>query len=176
MALEIEAKIKIDRLESVAQRLKESGARFLAEQSQRDTYFFDTAGQLAKKGCGLRLRTQTAAGQTVSILTFKGPRQNGLYKIRPEHETPVADADVMVKILEGLGYQSRLAVSKTRQLWKLDGCDVCLDDVPPLGFFVEVEGPNEATIKAVLTRLNLADHPTITEGYAAMLARLGKKT
>lgn len=171
MTLEIEAKIQVDGLEPVAERLGELKASFVAEQAQRDAYFLDAAGHLAQRGCGLRLRSETVAGRTVSILTFKGARQSGPYKIRPEYETAVADAEAMVKILEGLGFRATLTVVKTRRMWELGGCQVCLDDVPPLGFFVEVEGPDEAAIRTVLTRIGLAERPLITEGYATMLSR-----
>jgi predicted adenylyl cyclase CyaB len=169
MTLEIEAKIKVESLESIAQHLDRLGAHFVAEQVQSDAYFFDAAGRLAKSGCGLRLRTETVDGKTVSILTFKGPRQPGPYKTRPEYETAVNDAEAMVHILEGLGYCSGLTVAKKRCLWEWQNCQVCLDTVPPLGCFVEVEGPDNAAINNVLTRLKLADRPHITEGYAAMM-------
>ena len=171
MTLEIEAKIKVENHDAVAQRLSELGACFIAEQTQCDAYFLDAESKLARRGCGLRLRTQTADAKTVAILTFKGPRKPGPYKTRPEYETPVADSKAMLRILEGLGFRNGLTVAKTRSLWELDGCMVCLDTVPPLGCFVEVEGPNDDAIKTVLTRLALADLPHITEGYAAMMTR-----
>ena len=170
--LEIEAKIKVESLEPIAERLGHLGARFIARQAQHDAYFFDAAGDLTQRGCGLRLRTETADEKTISILTFKGPKQAGPYKSRPEYETTVADGEAMTHILQGLGYQTTLTVTKTRRLWTLDGCEICLDDVPPLGSFVEVEGPDQAVIKAVLTRLDLADRPHIKKGYAAMMAKL----
>lgn len=171
MTLEIEAKIRVDSLEPVAERLASLGARHIADLAQNDAYFFDAEGKLVKSGCGLRLRSETTAGQTVSILTFKGTRQKGAYKIRPEYETPIENADAMLKILEGLGYHSRLIVNKSRRLWEMDGCEVCLDNVPPLGSFVEVEGESETVIQHTLSRLGLADRPHITESYAAMMAQ-----
>lgn len=175
MALEIEAKIKVDSLDPTARRLGELGAQHIAERVQSDAYFLDADGRLARSGCGLRLRTETVEGQTVSVLTFKGPRQDGLYKSRPEYETLVVEPETMTRILEGLGYRSHLIVTKTRRVWTLDGCEVCLDSVPPLGCFIEVEGPDEAAITNVLTRLNLGDRPHIADGYAAMMARCQKK-
>jgi adenylate cyclase class 2 len=171
MSHEIEAKIKVDALEPIALRLGESGARFMADQVQSDAYFTDTDGALKKRGCGLRLRTETAGGQTAYFLTFKGPRQQSQYKSRSEYQTRVANGAAAAKILEGLGYRTLLTVVKTRRLWKLDGCEVCLDDVPPLGTFVEVEGPDEKTIFAVLTKLAIHDKPHIPHSYSSMMAR-----
>ncbi|HDS83937.1 MAG TPA: class IV adenylate cyclase [Phycisphaerales bacterium] len=172
MGLEIEAKIKVESLESMAERLKAVGARFVAERVQHDVHFRDAAGMLKKNRCGLRIRTETTDGNAVSILTFKGPRQGGAYKTREEIETQIADGRAMTDIFNRLGYQTYVTVSKTRCLWELDGCEVCLDNVPPLGCFVEVEGPDEQTIKKVLSRLHLADRPHISKGYAAMMAKL----
>lgn len=170
--LEIEAKVKVDSLEPVAERLGQVGARFATERVQNDAYFADAAGQLAQSGCGLRLRMEAVDGQSCSVLTFKGPRQDGVYKQRPEFETAVTDGAAMTKILEGLGYHNYLTVTKMRRVWQMDGCEVCLDNVPLLGCFVEVEGPDEAAIKGVLSRLGLADRPHISKGYAAMIAAL----
>jgi adenylate cyclase class 2 len=169
--LEIEAKIKVDDLDLIARRLGELGGRFVAEQRQSDVYFCDADGTLEQRGCGLRLRSETVGDRTSAILTFKGARQDSVYKVRPEYETPVADGGAMTHILEGLGYRATLTVAKTRRMWELDGCEVCLDDVPPLGCFVEVEGDSAAAVKAALTRLGLADKPHVVEGYAALMAK-----
>lgn len=172
MTFEIEAKVQIDSLEPIAERLAQVGARFASERVQNDAYFADLAGQLAGSGCGLRLRMEAVDGQSASLLTFKGPRRPGLYKTRPEFQTAVADGAAMTKILEGLGYKNYLTVTKMRRVWELDDCEVCLDKLPLLGCFVEVEGPDEAVIKGVLTKLGLADRPHISRGYAAMMAKL----
>ena len=55
-------------------------------------------------------------------------------------------------------------------MWKVDGCEVCLDELPRLGTFVEVEGPDEDAITGVLEKLDLQNEPHITQSYASMLA------
>lgn len=176
MNLEIEAKIKVESLDPVRQRLSALDARLVAELVQNDVYYLDTDKKLSKNRCGLRLRTEITEAKTVWLLTFKGPPQKNPYKSRPEYETHVADAAAMRQILEGLGYHEYRTVAKTRAVWELDGCDVCLDDVPPLGCFVEVEGADEIIIKKVLTQLGLADQPHIAKGYAAMMAEVNEKS
>ncbi|MCI0499901.1 MAG: class IV adenylate cyclase [Planctomycetales bacterium] len=171
MGQEIEAKIKVEAMEPVAHQLGRLGARFAAERVQSDAYFSDADGALKKRGCGLRLRTETAGGQTIFILTFKGPRQESPYKNRPECQTQVVDGAAAAAILEALGYRTTLTVAKTRRVWELDGCEVCLDELPRLGCFVEVEGPDEQTILKVLTKLGLQDQPHIRHSYSSMMAR-----
>ena len=50
---------------------------------------------------------------------------------------------MMEQIFESLGYTKRITLEKTRAIWQLDGCFVCLDELPLLGYFIEVEGPDE---------------------------------
>ena len=77
----------------------------------------------------------------------------------------------MEKIFDALGYHKRLTFEKKRALWALDRCEICLDELPHLGCFVEVEGPDEDAISGVLEKLNLHNEPHISKGYAAMMSR-----
>jgi adenylate cyclase class 2 len=176
MSREIEAKINVAALEPVASKLKEIGALFLHTMQQTDTYFMDTHKLLHKNDCGLRIRQQTIDGKESAYITFKGAREKTKYKSRPEYETGISDPNAAEKIFEGLGYEKRLTVEKQRSLWQLDGCEVCLDELPELGCFVEVEGPDEETISSVLAKLNLQNQPHISRGYASMTAQKRKQT
>lgn len=169
MSHEIEAKIKVADPQAVAAALQACGAEFLHELRQVDTYFMDAHKRLRKNDCGLRIRRQHNGGQTSALLTFKGPRSQSRYKSRPEFETAIADPAAMERIFESLGYSKRLTFEKQRRVWRHGGCLVCLDELPKLGSFVEVEGPDENAIDAVLQTLNLHREPHISSGYAALL-------
>ncbi|MCD6175628.1 MAG: CYTH domain-containing protein, partial [Planctomycetes bacterium] len=93
------------------------------------------------------------------------------FKSRPEYETDVGDAEIAEKIFELLGYHKGIVIEKKRGMWLLDGCEVCLDELPQLGYFVEVEGPDEKAISGVLEKLNLHNEPHISRGYASMMSR-----
>lgn len=166
---EIEAKIKVAALEPVAEKLKQLGAVFLHDIRQIDTYFMDTHKLLRKNDCGLRIRRQTIAGEQSAMITFKGPRSDSQYKSRPEYETGISNVDMTEKIFESLGYNKRITLEKKRSIWQTDGCLVCLDQLPRLGCFVEVEGPNESIISDVLKKLELQNETHITHGYASMM-------
>lgn len=172
---EIEAKIKVAALEPVAEALNTLDANLLREIRQIDTYFMDADGLLKKNDCGLRIRQEWIDGKQSALITFKGAKVNSPYKSRPEFETGVDDADITAKIFESLGYKKRITVEKKRIVWKLDGCDVCLDNVARLGCFVEVEGPDEPVIAGVLEKLELQDEPILKRGYAAMTANALKQ-
>ena len=175
MSYEIEAKIRVANLETVAETLGELSADFSQKLRQVDRYFMDTGKGLRKNDCALRIRHQIANGEQSAVMTFKGPRLDGRFKNRVEYETGIADAETAEKIFESLGYHKAVEVEKKRSIWLLDGCEVCLDELPRLGCFVEVEGPDEATITGVLAKLGLENQPHITESYAAMIARNQKQ-
>ena len=168
---EIEAKIKVASLEPIEDKLKELGADFVQSVRQVDTYFMDTHEQLRKDDCGLRIRQEIAESQTTAKITFKGPRTDSQFKSRSEYETGIDNIEMMEKIFDALGYHKRIVIKKKRGMWLLDNCEVCLDKLPELGCFVEVEGPNENVISSVLKKLNLKNEPHIPHGYASMMSR-----
>lgn len=175
MSQEIEAKIKVPVLEPIADKLKELGAEALHEIRQVDTYFMDMHKLLHKNDCGLRIRQEFIDGVQTAMITFKGARTTGKYKSRPEYETGISDAETMEKIFESLGYTKRIMLEKIRSLWRLDGCQVCLDKLPRIGCFVEVEGPDEDVISAVLEKLNLQENPHVTHSYAYLMEQAMKQ-
>ena len=136
----------------------------------------DTHKLLHKNDCGLRVRRQSIDGKESACLTFKGAREKTKYKSRTEHETGISNPNAAENILEGLGYHKRLVVEKKRSVWRLESCEICLDELPDLGCFVEVEGADEEVISSVLAKLNLQDQPHISDGYASMAVQKLKQT
>ncbi|HEG43978.1 hypothetical protein LCGC14_2969370 [marine sediment metagenome] len=172
MKIEIETKIKVDSLDNVAAALKKCGAEFIGEFVERDIFFDDAGKRLLEKGCGLRLRRRTGEGAENNILTYKGKRQGGKYKARQEIEVEVDSLKDMILLLGKLGYERKLEFEKRRQIWTLGGCEVCLDEIEPLGRFVEVEGPDEDAISKVIAELGLAGCEHIDKGYAVMMSEI----
>jgi adenylate cyclase class 2 len=165
MGKELEAKVRVESHEPVRARLTAVGA-VRAGASGQVNRFLDTADRrLLAAGCGLRLRT----ADNGAAVTFKGPFEQGPFKLREELETEVGDASVLQGILERLGLQVTFEFHKRRESWTLDGCHVELDSVPGLGEFVEVEGPDEPAIRAVLGKLGLDALPVIKTGYVELL-------
>ena len=175
MSHEIEAKIRVNALEPIAAKLKQLNCDFRHSIRQTDIYYMDAAGQLRQNDSALRIRQEVIEGKCSALITFKGPRADGKFKNRTEYETGIADAEIGERIFESLGYQKRIVVEKKRMMWELDNCEVCLDELPELGFFVEVEGPDEATIAGVLEKLDLQNEPHIAESYASMISQKRKQ-
>lgn len=179
MSTEIEAKLKVESLEEIENRLDELGAEFLEEQLQTDYYFDDVNSELTKTDRCLRLRRQLVGKSEQFFLTYKGAKEKNEFKKRQEIEIKVGDADSAEELLSALGYEKVLVFEKKRRIWRLGGCEVALDELPLLGNFVEIEGPDDEKITDVQKNLGLANLPHIVESYALLMARkvqeLGKE-
>jgi adenylate cyclase class 2 len=171
MYIEIEAKLKVDSFKGVEKRLKALGAEFLRGRVHTDTYFDDGKGSLRKSDSALRLRHQLIGRREQVVITFKGPKQRGRFKRREEIQFKVGDARLAEMFLAAIGYKKTLIFQKKRRVWRLDRCEVALDELPLLGKFVEIEGPGERKIAAVQKKLGLADLPHIPESYAVLMER-----
>jgi predicted adenylyl cyclase CyaB len=168
MCVEIEAKLKVDSLPIVEQKLAELDADFRSEQLQTDFLFDDANATLTTADRCLRLRRQLVEGSENFYLTYKGAKEKSNFKKRQEIEIEIIDAESTQKLLLALGYERVLVVEKKRRLWKLGRCAVALDKLPLLGDFVEIEGPNNEEIADVQRSLGLADLPHIEKSYAEL--------
>ncbi len=171
MPLEIEAKIKVENLDTIRARLAERSARHVADHLETNI-FFDTEDRALLAGDrGLRIRRDQNLTDHCEriIITHKGPRMHGPFKSREETEAQVADVDSAAAILEKLGYSTVLSFEKRRQSWALDDCKVELDELPHLGCYVEVEGPDDSHVSRVLVMLGLAETAVVKSSYIAML-------
>ena len=107
MAIEIEAKLKVDSHSRVVEKLTELGAEFLAEQLQKDWHFDDANGTLAGADKCLRVRRQLTGRQERIFLTYKGPKEKNRFKRRKEFELEVKDANSAQQLLSALGYEKK---------------------------------------------------------------------
>lgn len=170
MEIEIETKIRVDSFDAVWDKLKAQEAKLKAKVVQRDTFFVDTENKLIQSDRGLRLRVQIADGIETVILTYKGPRQKTDFKSRQEIEVEVDSFESMESIFLALGFEKGISFEKRRDLWLLDECEVCLDELPLLGRFIEVEGPSEDKIRLVLEKIGLSASDHIDMSYAKLMS------
>jgi adenylate cyclase class 2 len=169
MDIEIEAKLKVESLEDVKCKLVELGAEFLAEKSQKDYYFDDRNRTLTKTDRCLRLRREVIGNSDKFFLTYKGAKEKNQFKKRQEIDIEIKDPDSTEKILIALGYNRVLVVEKKRKTWRYRDCLVALDELPLLGEFVEIEGPDDEKISDVQNELALANLQHIPESYASLM-------
>jgi len=175
MAQEIEAKFSVESLSPFQSALAHAGAEFLGAVIETDAYYDTPEAALLSSDRGLRVRTfcELERGtdlETGPLLTFKGPMQpTGRLKVRSEMQTRVADPEALDAILEALGVSISMRVQKRRRSYRMGACRVELDELPLLGCFVEIEGPNEQAIDAVCRQLGLQGEPIRTP-YVRLLA------
>jgi adenylate cyclase class 2 len=179
MCTEIEAKLKVESLEEIKRKLTELGAKFLQEQIQTDYHFDDANMTLQKTDRCLRLRRQVVDKNERFFLTYKGAKEKSSFKKRQEIEIEIADSKSVQKLFSALGYEKVLTIEKKRITWQLGDCVVALDELPLIGNFVEIEGPDEQKIADAQKSLGLSDLPHIKKSYAglitARLRELGKE-
>jgi adenylate cyclase class 2 len=170
---ELEAKIKVADFEPLRQQLKKLGAQHIGSFHETNTFFDTPDAKLQNAGKGLRIRINrnVAKGTEEAIITYKGPRKAGTFKSREELETIVVDAGQAEAIFAAIGFERKLSFEKRRESWKLDSCKIELDEVPHLGTFLEIEGPDDRTITAVQHKLGLDHASHITDSYASLLAQ-----
>lgn len=135
---EVEMKFRADH-GRVRDELEGRGADPVGSVTQRDTYYDAPTRDFAETDEALRIRREEREGEGRAKLTYKGPLVGESSKTREEHETGVADGELMGSILDSLGFVPVETVEKDRERFSLGEYVVTLDRVAGLGEFVEVE-------------------------------------
>lgn len=139
--LEAECKFRVDDARLLEERLESVRATFIGTESHCDTYLRHPSRDFRQTDEALRIRE--IDGQP--HITYKGPRQPGPIKIRPEIELPLVPntADSWLQIWGHLGFRIAAKVEKIRSIYEVvhDGrkLTVTIDRVSQLGVFAEIE-------------------------------------
>ena len=173
---EVETKVRASH-EAVAATLRALDADPVDEIRQTDVYYGAPHRDFAARDEALRRRTERRDDDERTVLTYKGPREAGVEKVRAEHETVVEDPTALTAILEALGFEPAATVEKTRRRFDLDGVTVTLDAVDGLGEFVEVEttaaetdlAAARETVADALEALDLGTATPIEASYLELL-------
>ncbi len=162
-SLETEMKLRIPSVAALEPLLASLGFTLTQPEAEEVSLLWDRAGELRARNSALRLRRY--AGK--ATLTFKGPRvPDPEFKIRPEHETGIADPEAAEELLRGLGYVPVMRMVKHRALWSREELVACLDRTP-FGDFLELEGDPQAIKLAVqglcldASRVESRSYPTL---------------
>ncbi|MFI4913274.1 MAG: class IV adenylate cyclase [Sedimentisphaeraceae bacterium JB056] len=171
MAIENEIKIKVDNHASILEKLKTLDSHFEGTIYQKDCYFDNSAADMITLGCCLRLRSESDVHGNLlkSILCYKGRKIAAKIKSRTELETLVSEPGNTEDILTALGYSISLSFNKKRTTWLLNDCEVCLDLLPALGAYVEIEGPSEEKVIATAELLDLNINEQEQKSYANLV-------
>lgn len=148
--LEREIKLKFTSAEEARTAvLAAGGTPLLGRRLQEDALLDTEDEQLRRRRCVLRVRVENGK----SRLTFKGPVQPSVMKLRDEYETLVGDGEVLLTIFGELGLHVWFRYQKYREEFSHEDVIVAIDETP-VGVFVEIEGsePGIDTMAAALGR------------------------
>ncbi|HET9178332.1 MAG TPA: class IV adenylate cyclase [Terriglobia bacterium] len=168
---EIEIKLKVDDPRAFKKKLKESGFVMVERRRFESNLVFDFRNSRLRRSRSL-LRLRKTAGR--DILTFKGPpRPSDSYKVRPEIELEVCDAETLQCILKSLGLHPIFRYEKYRTIFAERGrrrtadTPVAALDETPIGTYIELEGPG-GWIDRKAMRLGYRKKDYIKASYAAL--------
>lgn len=177
MADELEIKFKLVRPDDLRRRLGLAGGICRGSVFERNQLFDYADGRLRAAHSGLRVRVAEAAagGAAAEVtLTLKKPLAAAPdLKHMAEYETGVADHSGLIAILDGLGLRPVLSYEKRRETWTLADCTVTLDELPQLGWYVEIEAELESQIRWACSELQLSG-AAVRENYPALTAKHGR--
>ncbi|MCC7126277.1 MAG: class IV adenylate cyclase [Acidobacteria bacterium] len=163
MAVEREVKLPFPSVAAARAAIAGIGAAPLhTRRLQQDALLDTDERQLRAARSALRLRREGHE----SRVTFKGPPEPGVMKVREELETTVGDAEVMQTVLEAVGFHVWFRYEKYREEFALPRVVIALDETP-IGVFVEIEGA-EADIDAVARALGRGRDDYLTDSYRAL--------
>jgi adenylate cyclase, class 2 len=163
MPLEREIKLRFESAADARERILSIGATPLRGRRLQEDCLLDTADdRLYRRRCALRVRSENGK----SLLTFKGPVQPGLMKVRQEHETVVADGDTLLTILHELGLRIWFRYEKYREEFSAEDVIIAIDETP-VGTFVEVEG-GEEHIHRTAAALGKSPDDYLTDSYRTL--------
>lgn len=160
---ELEQKFRIDGPEAIRKKLSQLGA-VKGACGMEHNEIYDLDGGLREKKQTLRLRYH---GKEDAWLTFKGPRLKGRFKKRLEIETPI-HFESMKQILLMLGYRMVGNYRKQREEYIIDIAKICLDHLPSLGWFCEIEG-RAAAIHETAKKLGFQTSQREEKSYRKLL-------
>lgn len=177
--IEIEIKVKVERIEKLEQFLKVH-AQFHGAKRQVDEYFTPKTGDfMAVRPVNEWLRLRDAEGKFSINYKLWHRDQTGKSQYCDEIETSVGELSQAQKILTALHFRSLVVVDKVRSVWVYQDFEIGIDAVQNLGTFIEIEyigTDTNASPKAVMAQmialLHQADCGQISQtntGYPMLL-------
>ena len=134
--LEREIKVRFDTADAARAAVTAAGATPLRCRRLQEDSLLDTDDEsLRRHGSVLRVRVESGK----STVTFKGPMQSTVVKLREELETVVGDGETLLEIFSRLGFHVWFRYQKYREEFAVDDVMVAIDETP-VGVFVEIEG------------------------------------
>ena len=166
MSFEREIKLRFGSPEEARAAIRALGATPLRARRLQDDRLVDWPDRrLGRERCTLRVRDEDGAVR----LTFKGPPQASVMKVREELETTVGDSSLTLTLLARLGLEVWFRSQKYREEYSRPGVVIAIDETP-MGTFVELEG-DEAGIVETAQTLDRTPDDYVTDSYGGLFRR-----
>jgi adenylate cyclase class 2 len=174
-AVEIEVKFRVENGEALVEELNRLGFHCVTPRTFERNVLYDTPDRrLRNEQAILRIRKYGDRW----VLTHKClPADNdpqGRHKRRIETETEVADGEALGTVFTQLGFQPAFIYEKWRTEYA-DATGHCVLDETPIGFFAELEGPEE-WIDTMVSRLGLDPSAVMTLSYGRLFDQWRENT
>ena len=134
--LEIEVKFFLEDIETIRERLIQSGADSNGRNFERNICLDNEDDGLFLSDSLLRLRKDDRATLTYKAIPDAGDPE---FKVLKELEVEVSDFETMLNILCALGFHQSQSYEKYRETFTIGDTKLCLDQMP-FGNFLEIEG------------------------------------
>ena len=164
--LEREIKLHFDDPEAARAAVLAAGGTPVRGRRLQEDCLLDTADELLRRRRSV-LRVRVESGR--SFLTFKGPVQPSVTKLREELETVVGDGTLMLRVLEELGFHVWFRYQKYREEFALDDVIIAIDETP-VGTYVEIEG-GEGGIATTTEALGRRTSDYLLDSYRGLFIR-----
>lgn len=144
---EVEQKFRLGNLSAFRSSVKHLGGDFTSQMVETDTYFSHPCRDFASTDEALRIRLrENEDGTRDCFTTYKGPKLHPILKTRLELDMPLpstSDTQQWIHFWNALGFNVIYTVKKTRHktwvTWQDERVEISLDEVPPTGFWTELE-------------------------------------
>ena len=169
---EIEVKILEINLERIVSKLEELGAEEVFS-GEIKAYHYDLPNEpITRKGDVLRLRKKGDKAEFV----YKEKQESKVAKVNIEHEININpnDFETMRTILESLGLREIYALEKSRTSYRIGNTQFEIDIFPEIPPLLEIEAPDEETLKMYVKKLGYTMKDAKTWGSKELLLHYHK--
>lgn len=150
MKNEIEAKFVNVDIDEIRHKLSNLSAKLIHSMRDMKRVTIDTP-DMKKKNAFVRVRDE-GNKTTLTYKQFDALSLDGVKEV----EVIVDDFDTTIALLAELGLPYGSLQESRRETWNLDDVEIVIDEWPWLNPYIEIEGPSEASVRDVATRLGFS--------------------
>ena len=167
---EIEIKLRIPSVEDAKQLIEKIGkiSDNVPEYfEQIDIYYDAKNGDLVKKDFVIRMRIVNGKG----YVAMKSPRIfiNDAVQKRIELEFEVKDIESIKQKIKNQGLLETTVMEKRRTEFTLDNAIIAIDEVPFIGWFLEIESDGEESIEKIIKDLGISSFERMKLHYGELI-------